>query len=67
MAMTISVEGVLLRAADTCNQGRHNEHLVAPLGKLVDDLNELYLRRTEPKILDEFFGVWSVNSMEDEQ
>lgn len=64
--MTISASGVLRRAADQCQRSRDSKHLEFPLRQLLDHLDQLYSRRAEPGILDEFFGVWSVPAMDSE-
>ncbi|MFM9963111.1 MAG: hypothetical protein ACKV2Q_18035 [Planctomycetaceae bacterium] len=63
--MTISVKGVLKRSAGVCKRSRDNKHLEFPLKHLLLNLNELFRRREEPGILEEFFGVWTVDAMDE--
>lgn len=60
MGMTISAAGVLNRAAEQCKRSREMKHLEWPLRELLKHLDEMYRRRAEPGILDEFFAVWTV-------
>lgn len=62
--MTISASGVLERAAQRCERSRDDKYLAFPLRQLLTHLDELYQRRTEAGVLDEFFGVWTVPSMD---
>lgn len=54
--MTISLPGVLLRAADRCEGTRDAKHLGFPLRQLLDHLREL---RKEPGKVQEFFDLWT--------
>jgi hypothetical protein len=62
MGMTISLSGVLRRAAEQCKQSRDNKHLEFPLLELLKHLRELREKREQPGIIDEFFAVWSDES-----
>lgn len=64
MGMTISISGTLSRAADVCKRSRDWKHLEWNLRELQKHLDELYQRRVEPGILEEFFAVWSAPSKE---
>ena len=59
--MTISLPGVLNRAAEQCQRSRDNKHLQWPLEKLLSDLRELRDRYKagDTAVVDEFFALWS--------
>lgn len=59
--MTISLPGVLERAADQCQRSRDNKYLAWPLRKLLADLRELRQRHRagDTGVVDEFFALWS--------
>ena len=52
-----SLSGVLTRAAETCKNGGA-QHLEFPLQELLKNLDEMYRRRAEPGILEEFFALY---------
>jgi len=57
MSMMVSLSGVLIRAAKTCERNGA-QHLDWPLRELLRHLDEMYQRRAEPGILDEFFAIY---------
>jgi len=62
--MMVSLSGVLVRAAETCNRGGA-QHLDWPLRELLKHLDELYQRRAEPGILEEFFATYVAPSKDE--